>query len=127
MHKDFDGWNRMKKWLHYRETAPTFFHEREIWWCALGANLGHEQDGGEHSFQRPVVVLKRFNRELLLVLPLTSQEKPGPYYRKLSTGSSAILTQVRLISARRLMRKVRSTLPAEEFDRLREACFASLR
>jgi mRNA interferase MazF len=126
VYKDFDRWNTMKKSLHYRETPPPFFHEREVWWCALGMNLGHEQDGDADSMERPIAILKRFNSELLLAIPLTSREKKGPYYRKLSTGSVAILTQIRLLSSRRLLRKLSVTIPEEEFETLRTECFKAL-
>lgn len=44
MKKDFDEWNAKKKEIHKGGEAP-FYNEREIWWCALGANVGFEQDG----------------------------------------------------------------------------------
>lgn len=44
MLKDVDGWNGKKKKVHNRADTP-FFHTREIWWCALGVNVGFEQDG----------------------------------------------------------------------------------
>ncbi|MFH1170496.1 MAG: hypothetical protein V1704_02965 [Candidatus Vogelbacteria bacterium] len=46
MKKDFDQWNERKKGLHNRDRVP-FYHEREIWWCALGVNIGSEQDGSK--------------------------------------------------------------------------------
>ena len=37
--KDFDRWNEQKKKLHDGE-REVLFHEREIWWCSLGVNIG---------------------------------------------------------------------------------------
>ena len=64
MEKDFQKWHSEKEKLHARSNAP-FFHEREIWWCSLGLNVGFEQDGKNDNFERPVLVLRRFNRDVL--------------------------------------------------------------
>jgi mRNA interferase MazF len=104
MPKDFDGWNEKKKSIHDREQAP-FFHEREVWWCVLGLNVGYEQDGGE-KFARPMLVVKKFNKDVLWALPLTTSEKRDRYYVPMSgqEGSAVILSQLRLISSKRLER-----------------------
>ena len=44
MEKDFDKWFVVKKQIHSMG-GRVFAHPREIWWCALGANIGYEQDG----------------------------------------------------------------------------------
>jgi hypothetical protein len=36
-------------------------YEREISWCALGAQVGFEQDGLNENFERPVIVVKNLN------------------------------------------------------------------
>ena len=36
----------------------------EIWMCALGKNIGREQNGGGESFSRPMLVIKKFNNEI---------------------------------------------------------------
>lgn len=104
MSKDFDGWNEKKKYIHDREHVP-FFHEREVWWCVLGLNIGYEQDGGE-KFARPMLVVKKFNKDVLWALPLTTSEKRDRYYVPISgqEGSAVILSQLRLISSKRLER-----------------------
>jgi mRNA interferase MazF len=83
------------------------FHEREIWGCKLGENIGFEQDGKGDSFLRPVLILRKFNQEVLWTLPLTTAKKENhPYYFNFSfqenVQSSAILSQIRLIDAKRL-------------------------
>jgi mRNA interferase MazF len=57
MEKDFDGWNGRKKTLNGAE-GTALFHEREVWWCALGVNIGFEQDGRGGDFERPAIILK---------------------------------------------------------------------
>jgi mRNA interferase MazF len=55
MEKDFDRWNGRKKTLDGAE-GTALFHEREVWWCALGVNIGFEQDGRGGDFERPAII-----------------------------------------------------------------------
>jgi len=79
MEKQFDLWNGLKKKLHATRHEP-FLHEREIWICSLGANIGYEQDGKNENFARPVLVIKKFNNDIFLAVPLSSKVKEGKYY-----------------------------------------------
>src|SRR5277367_5081806 len=79
MQKDFWKWHAKKEMLNNGE-GTAFFQEREVWWCALGANIGFEQDGSSDLFTRPVVILTKFNLETGLVVPLTVEPKTGKYY-----------------------------------------------
>ena len=119
MKKDFDGWNEKKKNINDREDAP-FYHEREIWWCSLGLNIGYEQDGKNALFERPVLVIKKFNRGVLWILPLTTSDKRDRYYFPISTGdegSVVILSQLTLVSSRRLQRLMYK-LPKSQFRKI---------
>ncbi len=69
MNKDFNKWVEFKKALHFRKN-PVFANPRDIWWCSIGANVGAEIDGKNDSFERPAIVMKVYNRETLLILPL---------------------------------------------------------
>jgi mRNA interferase MazF len=108
MEKDFDSWNQSKKKIH-AEPALRFCHPREVWWCSLGVNVGFEQDGTGSNFDRPVVVMRGFNERIFLGVPLTGQEKTGKYYFPVgivgNRYASAVLSQIRLIDAKRLVRK----------------------
>jgi len=108
--KDFDKWNELKKKLHIRE-EKVLFHEREIWWCSLGVNIGFEENGKNEMFERPVLVLRKFNKYILWALPLTRSKKEGGFYYRITQGeeddSVVILSQIRLISSKRLLRKMR--------------------
>ena len=77
--KDFDSWNIQKKVINTSSRSPTF-KEREIWWCRLGVNIGHEQDGKGMQAYRPILVLKKFNRQIFWGVPLTTQIKDNQYY-----------------------------------------------
>jgi hypothetical protein len=69
-----------------------------------------------------VLVLKKFNKNLLWVLPLTSQSKTGNYYHQFEFNgkfSFIILVQLRVISSKRLIRKI-GTLSVDNFNEVRK-------
>src|ERR1035437_2426369 len=101
MNKDFDAWNKLKKTIETDRSDYLSFHEREIWWCSLGVNLGSEENGKNELFERPVLVMKKFNMSTAIIIPLTTKHKESPYYHPIKHDgktSSVILSQVRLAS-----------------------------
>lgn len=122
MTKDFDLWNEKKKELHIRAGAP-FFHEREIWWCSIGVNIGSEQDGSDDEYSRPVLVLKGLSKETFLAVPLTTSTKS--HFMRPSIGrvegeeAHALLSQIRIVDTKRLVRKI-SYLDKEIFESIRK-------
>jgi mRNA-degrading endonuclease toxin of MazEF toxin-antitoxin module len=89
----------------------------------LGENIGFEQDGTGKDFLRPVIALKKFNNEVLWCIPLITKKKTGKYYhsfvlQKKEEKSIAILSQVRLIDAKRLRYKMGESLP-EDFEEIK--------
>src|ERR1700722_4496180 len=109
MQKNFDEWNEQKKSIQYEE-IPIFFMEREIWLCHVGLNVGSEQDGKGDEFLRPILIIRKFNKNLLWAVPLTKVQKEGSYNFEFSfmppIVSVAILSQIKLIDAKRLKRKI---------------------
>ena len=103
--KDYSKWHKSKTYLHNSKLRPNF-HEREVWFCALGNNVGYEQDGAGPGYLRPVVIIRKFNNQIGLVIPLTKSIKHGIHYFSLQfkagSTSTAILSQVRLLDAKRL-------------------------
>jgi hypothetical protein len=79
MEKDFWKWHSLKSEIEKQIPSPLFY-EREIWWCSVGANVGAEEDGKNDPFERPVLVLRKFNRDMFWGIPITSKEKYGEYY-----------------------------------------------
>ncbi len=110
MEKNFDAWNEKKKYLHGTEHSDDFFyHEREVWWCSIGVNVGVESDGKNEYFERPILVIKKFNKEMFWGIPLTSKEKKGEFFHEIQhdAGTSwAILSQLKNFSSKRLLRKI---------------------
>ena len=110
MEKDFDNWNNIKKQIDGKNISQDlFFYEREVWWCSVGLNVGVESDGKNESFERPVLIIKKFNGDMIWVLPLTSKEHFGKHYQKIvhDSGISWVyLSQIKTISTKRLLRKI---------------------
>jgi len=107
MDQDFNNWNIKKQELSKVERV--YFHKGDIWFASIGKNIGDEEDGKNSNFERPILIVRKFNNNIFLGVPLTSnEEKEGKYYHKLISfmGSTAILSQVRLFDAKRLLRKI---------------------
>ena len=108
MQKDFDSWNSKKKNIN-SQMFNDLVHTREVWWCSLGINIGFEQDGKHQSFERPVLVTRKFSNDSVLIIPLSSKLKDNMFSFNFShegTQFSALLSQVRFISTKRLSRKI---------------------
>ncbi len=122
MDKDFENWFKDKKKLD-KEEVPPFYHEREVWWCALGVNVGSEQDGTGKNFDRPVVVIRGFNKDVCFVVALTGKKRESKFHLYLGevegVSASAILSQVRLVDTRRLIKKI-CTLDEKIFIELKK-------
>lgn len=121
MEKDFIKWSDLKQKINKRENLPTF-KQREVWWCSLGVNIGHEEDGKNELFNRPVLVIKKFNNNLLLALPLSSKFKDNKFYHPVHLGGregSVLLSQIRALESRRLTHKL-GTITKEQFESVRK-------
>lgn len=103
--QEYDNWNVRKKQISKNERV--YFDKGEIWYASLGKNIGDEEDGKNDGLERPILITRKFNNNIFICVPLTSNiHKEGKYYFKLSSfnGSVAILSQVRLLDAKRLLR-----------------------
>jgi len=120
--KDFDKWNKSKKVIHHIG-EDKFYHEREVWWCSLGINIGFEQDGKGEEFSRPVLIIRGFSKNVFLCIPLTTKMKEGKYYHDIILGDGikrkAILSQIRLIDSKRLIEKV-CTIDETQFNSIKQ-------
>ncbi|MEK7069101.1 MAG: type II toxin-antitoxin system PemK/MazF family toxin [Patescibacteria group bacterium] len=119
--KEFDRWNGKKKVVHTADTSDVYFYEREVWWVYLGANVGFEQDGTGEEFERPVLIIKKFNPNVFIGVPLSTTEKTGKYYFSIgeveSKHATAILSQIRLLDAKRLINRA-GIIDSNTFDAL---------
>lgn len=120
--KDFRNWSKNKEEINSKEENK-FYHSREVWWCALGLNIGFEQDGSGGSFVRPVLILKGFNKHVCLIIPLTTSNKINKYHICIGEidkrESYLIMSQIRLIDTKRLINKI-CTLDKAKFENIRK-------
>ncbi len=120
--KEFDTWNIQKKIVDTLTTKR--YHERDVWWCSLGLNVGFEQDGTGREYQRPVLVIKGISKDVCFVLPLTTSLSQNK--NRIPVGivdgkhASAIISQLRLIDTRRLVNKI-AVVDAALFQEIRNA------
>ena len=127
MENDFDRWNEKKKALSGVQ-FDKFVHDREVWWCALGKNLGVEANGKHDNFERPVLIVKKFSRDSVLVVPLTTRIQVRPYHVMFphrDGRAAAALSQVRLISTKRLLRRLYQ-MDSMIFDQILERLIATV-
>jgi mRNA interferase MazF len=101
----FDEWSSLKKSISVKNSLDKY-HEREIWWCSLGKNIGNEQDGKNNNFERPVLVLKKWNKDFFIGIPMTTKNYYKYFSDEENQGSYFMLTQVRVFSSKRLVRKL---------------------
>ncbi|MEK7480565.1 MAG: type II toxin-antitoxin system PemK/MazF family toxin [Patescibacteria group bacterium] len=121
MERDYQKWHVLKSEIDCKNQSP-LFRDQEIWWCSLGANVGVEEDGKNELFERPILILRKFNREMFWALPMTSRKKEGKFYCSFAfhnTERTAILSQLRTLSSKRLIRRV-GKISDKQFDALRE-------
>lgn len=132
MEKDFDTWNTLKKIVNEND-RQVFGYPREVWWCSLGINVGAEVDGKNENFERPVIIMRVYNKETMLVLPTTSKEKKDKFHIAIEVDSVnqktgehykkkvyVKLTQSRVISNKRLLRKV-DVINEVDFEMIQKA------
>ena len=127
MIENLDKWNGLKKQLSKKEKLISF-KDRDIFYMNMGENLGFEQNGKGESFVRPVIIFKKFNKNMFLGIPISSQVKEGSYFFKFEfekrskQGSKiskniAILVQLRLYSSKRLLNKI-GVINKESFEKM---------
>ena len=68
---DFDNWNSIKKETN-KEKILVGFKDRDIFYIKMGQNIGFEQNGKGENFVRPVVVFKKFNKNMFFGIPLST-------------------------------------------------------
>ncbi len=106
--KRFEEWIGVKENVHYAGRVPDI-RDGEIWWCAVGENVGVEINGKNSAFSRPVLVLKKLSRYGFLGVPLTSKEHDGSWYVSFcfkNRKQYASLAQIRVFSVSRLYKKM---------------------
>ena len=77
---------------------------------SFGQNIGFEQNGSGDNFARPIMIIKKFNNHMFWVVPLSTKQKEYDFYFNYLDPNglkvSAILAQMKLLSIKRLKRKL---------------------
>ncbi|MCX6736574.1 MAG: type II toxin-antitoxin system PemK/MazF family toxin [Candidatus Parcubacteria bacterium] len=108
---DFDSWNELKKKIELKGNCPDKFpKEGEVWISNIGRNIGFEQNGSGNDFSRPILIIKKFNNHMFWGVPLSTKQKDFDFYYNYTDINnqkvSAILAQMKLVSIKRLKRKL---------------------
>lgn len=120
--KQFFDWTKRKIFHHLNEVLEkqVFYREKEIWWAALGQNIGYEINGKQELYERPILILKKYNADTCFILPFTTQIKyPLPWYQIFISNKLGVinLTQGRTISSKRLLRRY-EMLDSEKYEQI---------
>ncbi|MFH0804384.1 MAG: type II toxin-antitoxin system PemK/MazF family toxin [Candidatus Zambryskibacteria bacterium] len=121
MKKDFERWHKKKEKLEEIEQRPNF-HEREIWFCYLGLNIGDEEDGKGDDCMRPIIIVRKFNNNIFWAIPTTRTKKEGVFYFKFhleKKNGFAILSQIATLDGKRLGYKI-GEISKKDFFELKE-------
>jgi len=122
MNQKFDNWNCLKKNINIKK-KKVYFKERDIFYVRIGQNIGFEQSGKGEDFLRPVIILKKFNNNFFMGIPLTSTIKKGKYYYEFrftpKQASNAILSQMKPFDSKRIKHKI-GVINKEDFKNLKE-------
>jgi len=123
MQKDFKKWNLVKEKVNNKNISNLYFKEQEVWYCYFGCNVGFEQDGKGCNFLRPVLIFKKFNKNLFFGIPLTSKNKENnKFYFKINidgTFQSLILSQMKVVDSKRLIDR-KFFIPKEIFIEIKK-------
>jgi mRNA interferase MazF len=125
--KDFQGWNKFKEKLSNKldNKVPTI-KEREVWWCSIGINIGDEEDGKGDLYNRPVLVVKKFNKRIFWGVPTTAHIKSSPLYININIRGieqCVMLSHLRLYDTKRLQdnHSKMVKLPPKKFEEIKTA------
>lgn len=121
--------NRLLEWFGIKHKIaaldydPPLLREGELWWCAVGENVGIEVNGKSRDFTRPVIVTKKFGRLGFLGIPTSTRKRDGSWYVSFmhkGVEETAMLSQVRVFSYKRLHAKM-GELDGADFQNVKEA------
>jgi mRNA interferase MazF len=123
MEDQYLKWSTRQKFIQGKQTA-VLFHERELWWCSIGINVGHEENGKGDRFARPVVIFRKFSGKTFWGIPVTTQINTSPFYVSIGVGDNmrrwAIVSQMRFFDTRRLLGKI-GTIDKSDYHFIQKA------
>ena len=126
--KDYGLWMLLKSKIH-NCAERVEFKERDIFWISVGENIGFEEDGKNTLFNRPVLVIRKFNKFLFWGVPLSTTDKRGKYYHAFIVAgktSVALLSQTRTFDSSRITSTKLGMISKEDFKHIKEKLSAVL-
>ncbi|MBR2998318.1 type II toxin-antitoxin system PemK/MazF family toxin [Candidatus Saccharibacteria bacterium] len=106
--KTYKQWMGVKAYIN-NSNAIRSIKDGDVWWAAVGENVGVEIDGKNSRYSRPIVILKKLNNLISIAVPLTTKEHNGTWYQKFTfqgKTQTAVLSQTRPISTARLYTRI---------------------
>ena len=123
-YKDYREWMGVKARVNNHGLVRTF-KEGEIWWAAVGENVGTEIDGKSFRYSRPVIIFKKHSKLCFTAIPLSSQLHTGSWYCRFDfrgRAQNAVLVQAKAMDVTRLYEKI-GELSRGDYRRIRDAFF----
>lgn len=121
----YDDWNIKKQNIQFFEREleeEIYFKEGDVWWCAIGINIGDESFGKGEVFRRPVLIVKKLSSNLCVVLLMTSKQKFGTWFFNITLNNEIVcvmLYQIRTLDKKRFQLKI-GELDISIFDLIKE-------
>ncbi|MDD5359347.1 MAG: type II toxin-antitoxin system PemK/MazF family toxin [Sulfurovaceae bacterium] len=92
-----------------------------MFWASIGVNIGYEQDGKGEIFSRPVLIVKKYGKNIFFGIPLSTKIKEGSFFFDFYLNrqkSNALLVQGRTYDSKRLENKI-GKISKEDFIKLK--------
>jgi mRNA interferase MazF len=127
--KNFDSWNKIKKRTDLRKNKLTI-DEGDIRWCRIGLNIGDETLGKGETFNRPILIIKKFSQNTFWGIPITKKNKKGSWYFYIKKiNRTVILNQMKLLDRKRLEGRLfdDSTISKMELDKIKDKIYFLLK
>lgn len=116
MDRKLKKWHDQKFILRSKNSEPPMVNEGEVWWMAVGYNIGSEVYGKGSRFTRPCVIFEKLSNKKFLAVPLTTKPKTGTWFVSFifqNNHSVACLAEVRSVDHRRLIEKIGQLSPKD--------------
>jgi len=111
MPNNFEYWSNLKQNINSTdESKIPYFREWQVWFISMWLNIGYEEDWKNEDYSRPVLILKKFSKDVFLWLPTTSIPKTWKFYYDIWEvnwiNNFVILSQIKLYSSKRLLSRI---------------------
>ena len=106
--KNYRQWMGTKSFINNNGIRRSF-KEGDIWWAAVGENVGVEIDGKSRKYSRPVLILKKHSSLFFTAVPLSTQIHTGTWYVQFDfrgKTQTAVVVQAKPMDVSRLYERI---------------------